>query len=100
MKRSVITGTGSYILTLVTTKRAFMVHEFYGEDNKPIAASPEDIAVKFEAITGISERRYAPTELDCSDIATIAAEKAITAAGIDSETIDQIIVAHNFGNVV
>ncbi len=77
-----------------------MVHEFYGEDNKPIDSSPEDIARKFEAITGIEERRYAPTELDCSDIATIAAEKAIAAAQIDPETIDQIIVAHNFGNVV
>lgn len=77
-----------------------MVHEFYGEDNQPIAASPEDIAMKFEAITGISERRYASVELDCSDIATIAGEKAIAAAGIDPETIDQIIVAHNFGNVV
>jgi len=100
MKRSVITGTGSYIPTLVKTNRDFMVHEFYGEDNQPIAASPEEIARKFEDITGISERRYAPTELDCSDIATIAAEKAIAAAGIDPESIDQIIVAHNFGNVV
>lgn len=77
-----------------------MVHEFYGEDNKPIDATPEDIARKFEAITGIQERRYASVELDCSDIATIAAEKAIAAAQIDPETIDQIIVAHNFGNVV
>jgi 3-oxoacyl-[acyl-carrier-protein] synthase III len=100
MKRSVITGTGSYIPTLVKTNRDFMIHEFYGEDNQPIDAAPEDIARKFEAITGIEERRYAPTELDCSDIATIAAEKAIAAAGIDPETIDQIIVAHNFGNVV
>lgn len=77
-----------------------MVHEFYGEDNRPIAAQPEEIAQKFEAITGISERRYASQELDCSDIATIAAERAIAASGIDPETFDQIIVAHNFGNVV
>jgi len=77
-----------------------MVHEFYGEDNLPIASSPEDIAQKFEAITGIQERRYAPSDLDCSDIASIAAERAIADSGIDPETIDQIIVAHNFGNVV
>jgi 3-oxoacyl-[acyl-carrier-protein] synthase III len=100
MKRSVITGTGSYIPTLVKTNRDFMVHEFYAEDNHPIQTSPEEIASKFEAITGIRERRYAPSELECSDIATIAAEKAIASAGIDPETIDQIIVAHNFGNVV
>jgi len=77
-----------------------MVHEFYGEDNLPIASSPEDIAQKFEAITGIQERRYASTDLDCSDIAFFAAELAIKDAGVDPETIDQIIVAHNFGNVV
>jgi len=98
--RSVITGTGSYIPTLVKTNRDFMVHEFYGEDHLPIASPPEEIARKFEAITGIQERRYASTDLDCSDIATIAAEKAIEASGIDPEKIDQIIVAHNFGNVV
>ncbi len=98
--KSVITGTGSYIPTVIKTNRDFMVHEFYGEDNLPIQVEPEEIARKFEAITGIEERRYAPTELDCSDIATIAAEKAIAASGIDPETIDQIIVAHNFGNVV
>lgn len=98
--RSIIRGTGAYIPTLVKTNRDFMVHEFYGEDQLPISSPPEEIARKFEAITGIQERRYAPAELDCSDIATIAAEKAIESSGIDPETIDQIIVAHNFGNVV
>jgi 3-oxoacyl-[acyl-carrier-protein] synthase-3 len=98
--KSVLIGTGSYIPTLVKTNRDFMVHEFYGEDNLPIATNPEEIAQKFEAITGIQERRYASTELNCSDIATIAAEKAIASSGIDPETIDQIIVAHNFGNVM
>jgi 3-oxoacyl-[acyl-carrier-protein] synthase-3 len=77
-----------------------MVHEFYGEDNLPIQTDPEEIARKFEAITGIQERRYASPDLDCSDLATMAAQEAIKSAGIDPETIDQIIVAHNFGNVV
>jgi 3-oxoacyl-[acyl-carrier-protein] synthase-3 len=98
--RTIITGTGSYIPEIVKTNRDFMVHEFYGEDNQPIASPPDDIARKFEAITGIQERRYAQTDMDCSDIASIAAERAIADAGIDPETIDQIIVAHNFGNVM
>lgn len=98
--RTIITGTGSYIPEIVKTNRDFTVHDFYGEDNQPIAASPEVIAEKFEAITGIQERRYVPADMDCSDIASIAAERAIADAGIDPETIDQIIVAHNFGNVM
>ena len=98
--RTIITGTGSYIPEIVKTNRDFTVHTFYGEDNQPIAASPEVIAEKFEAITGIQERRYASTDMDCSDIASIAAGRAIADAGIDPETIDQIIVAHNFGNVM
>jgi 3-oxoacyl-[acyl-carrier-protein] synthase-3 len=38
--------------------------------------------------------------LNASDIATIAAQAAIEDSGVDPETLDQIIVAHNFGNVV
>ncbi len=50
-------------------------------------------------ITGIAERRYANNNAAASDMAIIAAEKAIEDAGIDAETIDQLIVAHNFGDV-
>lgn len=97
--RSVITGTGSYIPEIVKTNRDFMVHGFYGEDNRPIGSAPEEIADKFEAITGISERRYAPENIDCSDMAVIAGQRAIEASGVNPEELDQIIVAHNFGNV-
>lgn len=38
-------------------------------------------------------------DLNTSDIATIAAKKAIEDAKIDPETLDYIIFAHNFGNV-
>jgi 3-oxoacyl-[acyl-carrier-protein] synthase-3 len=38
--------------------------------------------------------------MDASDMAAIAAKIAIEDANCDPETIDQIIVAHNFGNVV
>jgi 3-oxoacyl-[acyl-carrier-protein] synthase-3 len=42
---------------------------------------------------------YADHHLTTSDIGYLAAEKAIADAGIDPETLDYIIVAHNFGDV-
>jgi 3-oxoacyl-[acyl-carrier-protein] synthase III len=61
--------------------------------------SHDEISEKFEAITGIAERRYVTDDLNTSDIATIAARKAIEDAGIDPEQLDQIIVANDFGDV-
>lgn len=97
---SVITGIGCYIPDIVKTNRDFMVHEFYDEKHQLINQSPEVIARKFEAITGIEERRYASAGMNCSDMAALAAEQALVDSGCDWETIDQIIVAHNFGDVV
>ena len=57
------------------------------------------MAEKFLEITGIKERRYVTDNLCTSDIALIAAEKAIEDAKIDRETLDYIILAHNFGDV-
>ena len=98
--RTVITGTGSYIPTYVKTNRDFTGHNFYAEDNSALDIEPHIIVEKFKQITGIEERRYAPSDMDSSDMAAIAAQKAIEDARCDPETIDQIIVAHNFGNVI
>lgn len=98
--RSVITGTGSYIPPVVKTNKDFTVHQFYGENHQAIATDPLEIVDKFEKITGINERRYASPDMDASDMAVLAAEIALKDANCDPETIDQIIVAHNFGNVV
>lgn len=98
--RTIITGTGSYIPTEQVTNKDFAAHNFYGEDNNPIQTDPQEVVEKFKQITGIAERRYASTELNTSDIGAIAAKKAIEDSGIDPETLDQIIVAHNFGNVI
>jgi 3-oxoacyl-[acyl-carrier-protein] synthase-3 len=100
MKRSVITGTGCYIPTEIKTNKDFAVHSFYAEDQSKIETPPEEVAEKLRLITGIAERRYASSNLNCSDIATLAAQQAIEDSGVDPETIDQLIVAHNFGNVV
>lgn len=100
MSRTVITGVGSYIPTEVKTNDEFAVHRFYADDHSAIETDPHEVVQKFKKITGIAERRYASTDLNTSDIATIAARKAIADSGIDPETLDQIIVAQNFGNVI
>lgn len=97
---SVITGTGSYIPEIIKTNSQFANHDFYDANNKRIETPPAEVAEKFRQITGIEERRYATAEINTSDMASIAAKKAIEDAGTDPETIDQIIVAHNFGNVI
>lgn len=94
-----ITGSGSYIPTEVVLNADFAKNEFLNEDGS-IFPLPNDIVVeKFLQITGIQERRYIDDDLNTSDIATIAAKKAIEAANVDAETLDYIIVAHNFGDI-
>ncbi len=97
---TIITGTGSYIPGLVIPNDSFSDHSFYGEDGLLINTPNAEIFEKFKDITGIYERRYAEENVNTSDLATKAAALAIEDAGIDPETIDQIIVAHNFGNVI
>ncbi len=94
-----ITGSGSYIPTEVVTNIDFAKHVFLNDDGTPFPQPNEVIAEKFRDITGIEERRYVTDDLNTSDIATIAAKKAIEDAEIDPETLDYIIFAHNFGNV-
>lgn len=98
--RTVITGTGSYIPAYIKTNQDFASHNFYAEDNSALDIEPRVIVEKFKQITGIQERRYAPAGIESSDMAAEAARIAIEDAGCDPETIDQIIVAHNFGNVI
>jgi 3-oxoacyl-[acyl-carrier-protein] synthase-3 len=97
---TIITGTGSYIPGLVIPNHSFSDHQFYGEDGVLINTPNAEIFEKFKDITGIYERRYAEKNVNTSDLAAKAAALAIQDAGIDPETIDQIIVAHNFGNVL
>lgn len=99
MKRSIITGTGKFVPHKIVENKEFAEHIFYTDDRRPIDAAPELIAQKFLQITGIEERRYAEPSLTASDMAVEAARLAITDSGADPETIDQLIVAHNYGNI-
>ena len=94
-----ITGTGSYIPLLTKKNSDFLNTNFLNADGIAFKVSNEVIIKKFKSITGIEERRYAKDHHNTSDLAFFAAEKAIKDAEIDQETIDYIIVAHNFGDI-
>jgi 3-oxoacyl-[acyl-carrier-protein] synthase-3 len=96
---SIITGSGRYIPTQRITNADFLTRTFYEPDGKRIARANEEIIQKFSEITGILERRYVTDDLVASDIGYLAALDALTSSHTDGETLDYIIVAHNFGDV-
>ncbi len=98
--RTIISGTGSYIPENIIKNSDFLKQVFFEKDHSVIESPGEEVVRKFKDITGISERRWASANENNDDIAATAAERAIQDAGIDRETIDQIIVAHNYGNVL
>ncbi|MCU0382645.1 MAG: ketoacyl-ACP synthase III [Cyclobacteriaceae bacterium] len=100
MFKSIIKGTGSYIPELVIDNQTFSSALFYESNNVPLGKNTEVVISKFSEITGIKSRRYAKHNQVASDLGTLAAESAIADAEIDKETLDYIIVAHNFGDVL
>ncbi|MDD2328852.1 MAG: ketoacyl-ACP synthase III [bacterium] len=97
---SVFTGTGSYVPPRQVKNDAFLANQFYESSGEKITSPNESIVQKFEEITTISERRYAEESQVTSDLALIAAQRAIEAAGVDQEELDYIIFAHNFGETM
>lgn len=94
-----IAGIGSYIPEIKVANTDFDKHIFLNDDGTPFGYSNDVVIGKFKGITGIEERRYAEQNLCSSDLAFFAAQKAIKNANIDPETLDYIIIAHNFGDV-
>lgn len=94
-----IAGIGSYIPEKKVSNTDFGEHVFLNEDGTAFGYPNEVVIKKFKGITGIEHRRYAEDHLNSSDLAFFASQKAIENAGIDPETIDYIIFAHNFGDV-
>lgn len=99
MLNSIITGSGSYIPKKRVNNSEFGTNEFYLENGERIVKDNVEVIQKFQEITGIKSRRYVETEMSCSQIASIAGQKAIESAKIDKESLDYIIVAQNFGDV-
>ena len=99
MNFSRITGTGSYIPKIKKENSNFLGTHFLNPDGSDFSNDNQVIIEKFKMITGIEERRYAESSYNSSDLGFFAAEKAIKDAEINSEELDYIIVAHNFGVV-
>ncbi|RYY38735.1 MAG: ketoacyl-ACP synthase III [Chitinophagaceae bacterium] len=99
MKRTVITGTGSYVPQIKKSNDDFLGQPFYSEDGQQLPLAQTVIIEKFQKITGINERRYAGADETTSTIAAKAAARALENSGIDPEQLDLLIVAHNFGDV-
>lgn len=96
---SVIIGSGSYLPERIIPNEDFHSRVFLDANGTPFERSSEEIVRRFREITTIEERRYVTDDLNCSDIATIAAQRAVESAGIDPESLDHIIVAHNWGDI-
>ena len=97
---SVIVATGSCIPGRRIVNDDFLQHRLFEDYGKPFdPAGNGKILERFQEITGISERRYADDAYVTSDIAIEAARAALDNGAIDPETLDYVVVAHNFGDV-
>jgi 3-oxoacyl-[acyl-carrier-protein] synthase III len=83
----------------VVPNESFLHRQFRGPDGARIDKPTAEIVHQFEAITGIRERRHVGPDVVTSDIAAEAALQALASSGIDAESLDYIILAHNFGDV-
>ena len=97
MTNAIITKTGSYIPPDRVPNSHFLENVFYDANGQLLDRPNSQVIQKLHEITGIEERRYAPEEVCASDMAFMAAEAALD--GVDRESLDYIIVAHNFGDV-
>ncbi len=96
---SVFVASGCYLPEQKVANAAFLTHSFYDKEGKKLEQGNSYIVKKFEDITEIQERCYARPEQRASDLAFLAAADALQSSGIDPESLDYIIVAHNFGDV-
>lgn len=96
---SKIIGVGNYIPSQTITNIFFDNHLFLDQSGNTLKQDNATIAFNLKEITGIEERRYAGNDQVTSDLGFIAARSAIEDSGIDPETLDYIIFAHNFGDV-
>lgn len=94
-----IIGSGSYIPEVVIGNNHFLDYKFFDPATRqPFDKENEEIIEKFREITNIEERRWCTSDELTSDLGFKAAKDAIDSSGIDPESLDFIIAAHNFGD--
>ncbi len=96
---SVIVGTGSYLPGKIVGNAEFLAKTFFDASGQKLLKDNQETIDKLSEITGIRERRHVSDDQVTSDIAYLAAEDALTSSKIDRETLDYLIVAHNFGDI-
>jgi len=96
---AVIVGTGSYVPARRVLNSDFLDRTLFDANGEKLKKSNQETIDKLAEITGIKERRHVADDQVASDIAYLAADDALTSSGIDKESLDYIIVAHNFGDV-
>ncbi len=94
-----IVGSGKYLPTQSVPNSQFLENNFMDAEGIAIEKTNSTIIGQFEDITGIKARTHVGSEFVTSDIAYFSALDAIKSSGIDKETIDYLIVAHNFGDI-
>ena len=99
MPNTIIIGSGSYLPPRKIGRDFFMNAEFYTDEGEKIDKPNAEIIQKFVEITEIENRRYINDDQINSDIGYEAAKLAIEDSKIDSESLDYIIYASNFGDV-
>lgn len=98
MINTTIIGSGHYLPEKIVKNEDFLDSDFFESHGVRLQKDNADVIQKFQEITEIEERRYETKKLN-SEIASIAAERAIEKAGLDKNALDYIIVAHNFGDL-
>lgn len=99
MNSVVITGTGRYEPTIIVENEEFLNRQFFNEDGSISKKDVAETVRKFEELTNIKKRKYLAPKLVTSDMAAVAANKALRLADIADMELNKIIVAHNFGDV-
>ena len=95
-----IIGTGSCLPPQIIKNSHFSNNKFFDPSTKQVFDKKnEEIIRKFKDITNIEERRYVSEDQVTSDIAALAIKDACSSAGITDESLDFIIIAHNFGDI-
>ena len=97
--RSRIVATGAHLPTEIIPNEHFHKHQFYNAEGQLNPKPTIAIVKKMTEISGIKQRRYTRPEFSTSDLSFWAAQDALQSGNIDGETLDYIIVAHNFGDV-
>jgi 3-oxoacyl-[acyl-carrier-protein] synthase III len=98
--KTIIAATGTKLPERIIDNSSFLDRTFMNPDGTVIAKPAEEVVAKLEQITGIKERRYIAEKGDSVPLMRDAAQAAIDAWGKDKNLIDQIIVAHNAGNML